>query len=76
MSLYVFIPRLAAKMLIAVQTPAGDIPMRSISLASDGSCLVAGNNKVLLVIHSFSSPAMLNHPHTSVPAGEVLRLED
>ncbi|CAL1705002.1 unnamed protein product [Somion occarium] len=26
-------------------TPAGDIPMRSISLASDGSCLVAGNNK-------------------------------
>lgn len=30
-----------------VQTPAGDIPMRSISLAGDGSCLVAGNNKVL-----------------------------
>ncbi|KAJ3492340.1 hypothetical protein NLI96_g54 [Meripilus lineatus] len=28
-------------------TPAGDIPMRSISLAGDGSCLVAGNNKVL-----------------------------
>ncbi|KAI0687132.1 WD40 repeat-like protein [Cytidiella melzeri] len=26
-------------------TPAGDIPMRSITLASDGSCLVAGNNK-------------------------------
>lgn len=28
------------------QTPAGDIPMRSVSLASDSSCLVAGNNKV------------------------------
>ncbi|KIM49263.1 hypothetical protein M413DRAFT_438434 [Hebeloma cylindrosporum] len=26
-------------------TPAGDIPIRSITLASDGSCLVAGNNK-------------------------------
>ncbi|KAF9532315.1 WD40 repeat-like protein [Crepidotus variabilis] len=26
-------------------TPAGDVPIRSISLASDGSCLVAGNNK-------------------------------
>ncbi|KAH9934688.1 WD40 repeat-like protein [Fomitopsis serialis] len=26
-------------------TPAGDTPMRSISLASDGSCLVAGNYK-------------------------------
>ncbi|KAK0429592.1 WD40 repeat-like protein [Armillaria borealis] len=26
-------------------TPAGDIPMRSVTLASDGSCLVAGNNK-------------------------------
>ncbi|QRW26965.1 diacylglycerol kinase catalytic domain-containing protein [Rhizoctonia solani] len=25
--------------------PAGDIPIRSISIASDGSCLVAGNNK-------------------------------
>ncbi|KJA18565.1 hypothetical protein HYPSUDRAFT_144904 [Hypholoma sublateritium FD-334 SS-4] len=26
-------------------TPAGDVPIRSISLASDGSSLVAGNNK-------------------------------
>jgi len=26
-------------------TPAGDVPIRSVSLASDGSCLVAGNNK-------------------------------
>jgi G protein beta subunit-like protein len=26
-------------------TPAGDIPIRSITLASDGTCLVAGNNK-------------------------------
>jgi len=25
--------------------PAGDVPIRSVSLASDGSCLVAGNNK-------------------------------
>ncbi|KAG5220076.1 TOR complex [Salix suchowensis] len=29
-------------------TPAGDIPIRSVSLASDGSFLVAGNNKVSL----------------------------
>ena len=28
------------------KTPAGDVPIRSISLALDGSCLVAGNNKV------------------------------
>jgi len=26
-------------------TPAGDIPIRSVTIASDGSCLVAGNNK-------------------------------
>ncbi|PPQ99121.1 hypothetical protein CVT26_014371 [Gymnopilus dilepis] len=26
-------------------TPAGDVPIRSVTLASDGSCLVAGNNK-------------------------------
>lgn len=26
-------------------TPAGDIPIKSITLAADGSCLVAGNNK-------------------------------
>ncbi|KAG8931524.1 TOR complex subunit lst8 [Tulasnella sp. 419] len=25
--------------------PAGDVPIRSVSIASDGSCLVAGNNK-------------------------------
>ncbi|KAF5330416.1 hypothetical protein D9619_005859 [Psilocybe cf. subviscida] len=31
-------------------TPAGDVPMRSISLATDGSCLVAGNNKASLII--------------------------
>jgi hypothetical protein len=28
------------------KTPAGDVPIRSITLAADGSCLVAGNNKV------------------------------
>ena len=28
------------------QAPAGDVPIRSISIASEGSCLVAGNNKV------------------------------
>jgi hypothetical protein len=28
------------------KTPAGDVPIRSVTLASDGSCLVAGNNKV------------------------------
>jgi len=28
------------------KTPAGDVPIRSVSLASDGTCLVAGNNKV------------------------------
>ncbi|KAF8742695.1 hypothetical protein AX14_002509 [Amanita brunnescens Koide BX004] len=26
-------------------TPAGDVPIRSVTIASDGSCLVAGNNK-------------------------------
>lgn len=30
------------------KTPAGDVPIRSVSLASDGSCLVAGNNKAWL----------------------------
>lgn len=28
------------------QTPAGEVPIRSVTLASDGSSLVAGNNKV------------------------------
>lgn len=28
------------------QAPAGDVPIRSVTIASDGSCLVAGNNKV------------------------------
>jgi hypothetical protein len=32
---------------VFLETPAGDVPIRSVSLASDGSCLVAGNNKVL-----------------------------
>ena len=31
------------------QTPAGDIPIRAVTLASDSTCLVAGNNKVWLV---------------------------
>lgn len=35
--------------LVLEQTPAGDIPIRSVTLASDGTCLVAGNNKVRLV---------------------------
>jgi G protein beta subunit-like protein len=30
-------------------TPAGDVPIRSITLAADGSCLVAGNNKAALM---------------------------
>ena len=29
-----------------IKTPAGKTPIRSVSLALDGSCLVAGNNKV------------------------------
>ena len=40
------------------KTPAGDIPMRSVTLALDGSCLVAGNNKVTLsnlLFHVFQS---------------------
>jgi G protein beta subunit-like protein len=32
--------------LTRLKAPAGDVPIRSVSLASDGSCLVAGNNKV------------------------------
>jgi hypothetical protein len=31
---------------VPCKAPAGDVPIRSVSLASDGSCLVAGNNKV------------------------------
>jgi G protein beta subunit-like protein len=31
------------------KTPAGDVPIRSVSLAADGSFLVAGNNKVYMV---------------------------
>lgn len=62
---------LSTLVLIALQTPAGDIPMRSISLASDGSCLVAGNNKVA---PSMDSPAFqCTHP---VPVGSMLRMED
>lgn len=34
------------KIPLSHQAPAGDIPIRSISIAFDGSCLVAGNNKV------------------------------
>jgi hypothetical protein len=30
------------------QTPAGDVPIRSVTLALAGTCLVAGNNKVFL----------------------------
>ena len=32
--------------LTLAQAPAGDVPIRSVTIASDGSCLVAGNNKV------------------------------
>ena len=39
-------PRVISTNLKAYQTPAGDVPIRSVTLASDGSCLVAGNNKV------------------------------
>lgn len=35
-----------SSMNVTCQAPAGDVPIRSVSLASDGSCLVAGNNKV------------------------------
>jgi hypothetical protein len=37
-----------ASVALRYQTPAGDIPIRSVTLASDGSLLVAGNNKVKL----------------------------
>lgn len=28
------------------QAPAGDVPIRSVTIAGDGTCLVAGNDKV------------------------------
>jgi G protein beta subunit-like protein len=37
------------------QTPAGDIPIRSVTLAIDGSFLVAGNNKVCTLGNGTSS---------------------
>lgn len=37
------VPRLTG---LVIQTPAGDIPIRSVSIANTGSCLVAANNKV------------------------------
>ena len=33
------------------QAPAGDVPIRSISIASEGSCHVAGNNKVRCALY-------------------------
>ena len=40
-------------LIVSSKTPAGDIPIRSITLASDGSCLVAGNNKASSFFVSF-----------------------
>lgn len=51
------------------QTPAGDIPIRSVTLASDGSCLIAGNNKVWLA-RSFGHLLLKN------PTGQMLRVEN
>jgi hypothetical protein len=39
-------PSFISSNLTAYKTPAGDVPIRSVTLAADGSCLVAGNNKV------------------------------
>jgi len=51
-----------------LQTPAGDIPMRSVSLASDSSCLVAGNNKAR------TSPVLYSLPyHVSELCGNCVR---
>lgn len=44
-----FLPRFAVNELIILvrsKTPAADVPIRSVTLASDGLCLVAGNNRV------------------------------
>jgi len=35
--------------LVRSKTPAADVPMRSVTLASDGLCLVAGNNRVRFI---------------------------
>jgi len=35
--------------------PAGDVPIRSVTIASDGSCLVAGNNKGKIFIWKLGS---------------------
>ena len=53
------------------QAPAGDVPIRSVSLASDGSCLVAGNNKVFSLICE-----SLNSINTAFTSGEMLCLEN
>ena len=44
--------------------------MRSISLASDGSCLVAGSVKV------GSAEVQRDHALTDIGVGEMLRMED
>jgi WD40 repeat protein len=53
-------------------TPAGDVPIRSVTLASDGSCLVAGNNKV-------ANPARLPYSRSvrmTLFPGKMLCMED
>jgi hypothetical protein len=50
-----------------LQTPAGDVPIRSVTLATDGSCLVAGNNKVSL--RTLSSSRSHVHPRANVTYG-------
>ena len=43
----------------SLQVPEEEVPIRSVTVASDGSCLVAGNNNV------GSSPPILPHPSAS-----------
>ena len=50
------------------KTPAGDVPIKSITLAADGSCLVAGNNQVAWCTFSKNVPLYFL-------TGTVFRLE-
>lgn len=54
------------------QVPAEDVPIRSVSIASDGGTLVAGNNKVC---HA-ASPSLSHLAKAHVNTGQRLCLEN
>jgi len=49
-----------------VLTPSGDVPIRSVSIATDGSCLVAGNNKGKVFVWKINENAVQGVRYTAV----------